>query len=347
VVLGHVAYTFSDRLGDLSRNRSAVDVFIILSGFVITNLLVRGREGYRTFLLRRFFRIFPVYWIALLLSAAALPIAIYAFGHSPFHTGRDTVRVANALSASKNLWAQLAVHLPLLQGLAPSSLVPDANIGIVGQAWSLSVEWQFYLIAPLVVWALLRGWIWRVLTIAAAAGVEAISPVILKDNTAFIGPSLHWFAVGIASYFLWTHRTRPVARLLTVGLALALIGDALVMRQPAPIVWAVVLVGLIWQIKLVSDVLGSPLLRHLGQSSYSVYLIHILPLTFCLWLVDVIHPARPIAILALATTIPAATYIMAQASFRFIEAPGMALGRRVAARLQAPGPAARQALPAS
>ena len=43
----------------------AVDVFIILSGFVISLLLLREREPYRTFLWRRFLRLYPVYIVCL------------------------------------------------------------------------------------------------------------------------------------------------------------------------------------------------------------------------------------------------------------------------------------------
>jgi peptidoglycan/LPS O-acetylase OafA/YrhL len=107
-----------------------VDTFFVISGFLITLLLVRERERYgtvslRAFYIRRGFRILPAYVVFLaglgLLSAAGTAVL----------TGRDWF---GALTYTVNF--------------LPHTSWP------VGHIWSLSVEEHFYLLWPLVLWLL-------------------------------------------------------------------------------------------------------------------------------------------------------------------------------------------------
>ena len=49
-----------------STGKAAVEGFIVLSGYVITQLILTKRESYRTFITRRFMRLFPVFFVCLL-----------------------------------------------------------------------------------------------------------------------------------------------------------------------------------------------------------------------------------------------------------------------------------------
>ena len=51
---------------------NAVDIFVIISGFVIIHLLETGQEDYRTFIFRRLLRIYPIYFICLTASCLLL-----------------------------------------------------------------------------------------------------------------------------------------------------------------------------------------------------------------------------------------------------------------------------------
>lgn len=78
VVLDHsLEYSGVDEiahpLGFLRGGRYAVNEFVILSGFVIFYLLDKRTEGYRAFITRRFFRLYP---IAILMFAVAVPISL-------------------------------------------------------------------------------------------------------------------------------------------------------------------------------------------------------------------------------------------------------------------------------
>ena len=89
VVIGHVLYVFSDRLGQLSHNVSPVYVFVILSGFVIMALLDNKHERYTSYIVRRFFRLFPVYALLLVITALTLEWQHWAIITAPFGGGGE------------------------------------------------------------------------------------------------------------------------------------------------------------------------------------------------------------------------------------------------------------------
>ena len=90
VVLGHALHAVGFPGGDplwvkpFLANGLAVDVFIILSGFVVTRLLDEKRESYGVYITRRFFRLFPAYVACLLLSVFMLDLVVEALSASRF-----------------------------------------------------------------------------------------------------------------------------------------------------------------------------------------------------------------------------------------------------------------------
>ena len=115
-----------------------VDLFFVLSGFLITSILIRSREqaGYfRHFYWRRGLRIFPAYLIVLFVSCVLLPL-------------RSDPATAQALHAVAP-W-----HLLYLQNLLAAATGPmPADLS---HLWSLAIEEQFYLLWPLTVLLLPR-----------------------------------------------------------------------------------------------------------------------------------------------------------------------------------------------
>ena len=110
-----------------------VDGFFVLSGFLITTLLLReyrkyGRISLKAFYTRRFFRIIPVYLFTILLYGVA------------------AVSIHNSLKI-----AQFKASLPWLLSFM-EEYRPVATAGnIMGHAWSLGVEEKFYVFWPLLV----------------------------------------------------------------------------------------------------------------------------------------------------------------------------------------------------
>ena len=128
-----------------------VNLFFVLSGFLITYHLLRrwtrvpDGAGLRTYLVKRWLRIVPTYYVVLAIAAAGV------VPHHPIDT--------NLLSL------QVAWHALFLQDYLPSS--------ILGPFWSLGVEEKFYLLMPLVLLVA-----WRLATngraIALLAGIAAL-----------------------------------------------------------------------------------------------------------------------------------------------------------------------------
>lgn len=134
---------------NLLRGQHAVFVFFILSGFVVTMQLERRRQSFGQFMTGRFFRIYPLYLIALGLSVGTVFLMpdVLAAG-SWFQDARMATMHSVSFQERTHLHWHLLFHLLLMQAAVPNAWFPEAHWTILGTAWSLSHEWQFYLIAP-------------------------------------------------------------------------------------------------------------------------------------------------------------------------------------------------------
>ncbi|HEY0701340.1 MAG TPA: acyltransferase [Candidatus Acidoferrales bacterium] len=117
---------------------SGVDLFFILSGFLIGGILLDVRESpnyFKTFYARRFYRIVPLYyaWIGIFFALAI-------FWPAP----------ENRLEIWPETWRALPLYALFLQN---SVKIHHAVLGTawLGALWSLAVEEQFYLVVPLVI----------------------------------------------------------------------------------------------------------------------------------------------------------------------------------------------------
>jgi len=133
-----------------------VDLFFVLSGFLITRGLLKSKASdepyFRLFYWKRFLRIFPLYYAALLLFFFVLPVALPL--PVPSH-------------ADQKWYFLYLSNWPVLA---------HQSVPIVGHFWSLAVEEQFYLMWPLLVFLLpRRGVIWgSLLAICAAPLVRSL-----------------------------------------------------------------------------------------------------------------------------------------------------------------------------
>jgi peptidoglycan/LPS O-acetylase OafA/YrhL len=114
---------------------SGVDLFFVLSGFLIGGILLNAREAphyFKAFYMRRVFRILPIYYLWTILFAAVVASALV------FFPGRF------ALSASDLL--RVPVQLLFLQNIFIG--MPHFTWAWFVVTWSLAIEEQFYLLAP-------------------------------------------------------------------------------------------------------------------------------------------------------------------------------------------------------
>ncbi|MDG2531579.1 acyltransferase family protein [Caulobacter endophyticus] len=337
VIAGHLAATFGWQLGLIGRSTLAVDVFILLSGFVITRLLDVKDEPFGVYILRRGFRIFPLYLIALFLSALLLDVQQEAWAQVSALSPANVSRLRLVEEAGVNLPLHLLTHIPLAQGLIPEAISPRAAFTILGQAWSISLEWQFYLVAPALLACATSSKRWWLAAIIVLA-LLAISPLFGK---AFLGAKILHFVIGGASYFLVTRGPSLTALGLILAAATGVIALEGKFQVVALGVWFVALTATVGRLPVIGApierVLSSSLLRWLGETSYSVYLIHMIPLYSSIVVFSRLGltGASLSAGVVLATVV--GSYVLSAATYYGIERRGIALGARIAGKLQTLG----------
>ncbi|MBC7624915.1 MAG: acyltransferase [Aeromicrobium sp.] len=128
----HVASISGFMLPKLFDGRHAVSVFFVLSGFVISKLTMERNDSYYVFIVRRFFRLYPVYLVCLVIA-----LLFVNFGAMPINFDQ------------KYTFEHVISHLFMAHGFFPIDVLPGADSAILNPAWSVSVEWQFYIIAPI------------------------------------------------------------------------------------------------------------------------------------------------------------------------------------------------------
>ncbi len=256
-----------------------VDVFFVISGFLITSILKREFDrnefSFRKFWERRVRRIVPA--LVLVLFVTQLVFAVYGF-----RPERRTVGMqgAAALFSLANVW---------LWKTAGSYWGPQADQALFLHTWSLSVEEQFYLLFPIVLWCVYRlnaGWLPPVLL-----GVSLVSLVLFLYGSVFhpsaafyLLPTRAWeLAVGGLLAVVHSPEKNSVVEMALAPWAacagLGLIAMACVITsESGMLVMAAVagsaLVIRCGQVGICHRVLASGLLTAVGRLSYSLYLWH-------------------------------------------------------------------------
>ena len=335
-----------------------VDVFFVLSGFLITTLVVEevertGRLSYRGFYLRRARRLLPALW---LLLASVSVTALLFFREEVAQLRGDVVAALLYVSnwwyiASDVSYFELTGRPPVLQHL-----------------WSLAVEEQFYLLWPVIVVAAMatgRRRVRRVALVLAAGSTVAMAVVSIRNgypvpndpSRVYFGTDTH--AMGLlvgaalaASWSPWRRyaSTAWVRTTFTGRRYRVLLTDAMGVAALAGVLWFVLTVGefsdllyrggflvlsvvtaaLIAALAHPAGLLGRAMavqpLRYLGERSYGIYLWH--------WPVFMVTrpgfelgvDGWPSALLRIGLTLG-----IAELSYRFVETPirGGAIGRVV------------------
>jgi peptidoglycan/LPS O-acetylase OafA/YrhL len=171
----------------------AVNIFVLLSGYVITLLLLRKKESYLKFVFRRFMRLYPAFVVCL---AVMLLIQPLISGLIPQNAMIDS-------SSEHYYWPSVGLHLMMLHGL---QIAPMIQQTFLPPAWSISLEWQLYLIAPLLLFGALK---WRTRFLAPAL-VFAVGLAYLHLRgrwtlgDAFFASHLIYFLLGLAAALKWS-----------------------------------------------------------------------------------------------------------------------------------------------
>ena len=334
----------------LMNGDAAVSVFIMLSGFVITNLLMTKQEPYPAYIARRFLRLMPAFLVTCVIGYF---LAGWLFEYTanvpwraePYTLDMTRNRWTRLVEVRDNLLPHVAAHLTLLHGAIPQNLLPAADRTFIAPGWSISLEWQFYLLAPLILWSVRRPWALAVVAAAALVAFKLFERGALGvfETHSIIAGASGMFAVGIGSRLL-LDRLHGL-RFDGVGWAAA-VSAVLVMysSQALPLViWTVFITYLGAQrtgvdAKVVNWVLANPVSRWLGNISYSLYLTHVLSMVALGYAALRLAPdlSKPMALAvqmaAILISIP-----ISWAMYRLVELPGNALGRKLAKALGGKG----------
>jgi peptidoglycan/LPS O-acetylase OafA/YrhL len=277
----HLPGTIERLWGEFVFAQGAVDVFIILSGFVISYLLNSRRQSYGRFMGGRFFRIYPVYLFCLLVSFTTIFLIPFILNQAVW---RNTIYFQWEQSYSTSELASplkyLLAHLTLLFGMIPERILPQSTTTLLPPAWSITLEWQYYLVAPLIAFAIRSTTGILVLGLIGCGGFYYSH---YWDN-GFLLNKLPLFLVGIGCFQLYsTHSRWKDSRHITF-IILALWAGAMLIS------WHWIALG-IWipvfgclfvnqddlysrSLHCLRKILLHPILQFIGKISYPLYLIH-------------------------------------------------------------------------
>lgn len=308
-------------LGLISDNGwMGVDLFFVLSGFLITGILLDAKQSdcyFRNFYARRCLRIWPLYYSALLFMFVIVPLLRPA----------ETLAVFGPRSSP--WWA----YLFFLQNFLVS--IPSSATGLLGVTWSLAVEEQFYLAWPLVVRFCTESQLRKI-----AIAVICISPALrfylslhhvnIYSNTfcrldGLMAGAL--LAIAIRSGSFLPSKLVPQAWILflvSVPLALVIetfharwIGFSIIAAASVSFIYLALFSTQRWMRALLTN----PFLVYTGTVSYGVYLLEKIPLDAARIFHLDLHPFLALPITTLAT------YALASLSWRLLEKPLLGLKR--------------------
>ncbi len=321
----------------LALGWSGVDLFFVLSGFLITGILMDTRESstyFRTFYARRMLRIFPLYFFYLFL------ILVLCRQGWIWIAGEDLWKETNAW------W-----FITYMVNWRPDGYPVDR---FLSHLWSLAIEEQFYFVWPAVVWLVPRrklSWVCAGVAVIAlavrcwmsAAGVDSLriygSTPCRMDCLAMGG----FVAVGIRDFRplleRWSGRVSYICGAIFL-VALVYSPDPLWSNQPMRTFGDTALAGLyaciVYRAATAScgwthHFFSNGLLRSFGKLSYGIYVFHFAPWNMtATWAREVSGTGLPQALTLLIKyayfpALAATSFGLAWLSSKYLEQPILAL----------------------
>jgi peptidoglycan/LPS O-acetylase OafA/YrhL len=325
VVLAHA------RVPGLEGGYIGVDVFFVISGFVITGLLMRQpprnvRRNLGHFYARRIRRIVPAATVVLVWTVVAAHVEL-GVNFDPKLLG--DVRWAAFFSANFRLINTSSNYF--IPGVAPS---------LVTHYWSLAVEEQFYLFFPLVVFSL--TWLAPLRHRVNALGAFLLAGIVasawwsfhltpISPISAYYSPFTRFWEIGLGGLVAvlpsaWAQRTSRAnalfAWIAAVVLALAVLRLNTTSVYPGVMAWwpCAATAVLLWTGQASGERgpamwLATRPMRYVGDVSYSLYLWHFAWLMLPL---QMVHPPTSPLVRVLEV---AGAFVCAVASYHLLENP--------------------------
>jgi peptidoglycan/LPS O-acetylase OafA/YrhL len=259
-----------------------VDLFFVLSGFLITGILAdtRHQQGYfKKFFIRRVLRIFPLYYSVLLVFAVIAP-------HFPVTAWFEKYQAY--------FWTYTSNYLILKKGFFPP----------LGHFWSLAIEEQFYLFWPFIIWLLKPKYVIAVSVLLIAAGI-VIRYFSTNEYIIFGLPFAHLDGLMVGSIMAVLFRRdnewllKHITKFFVVQMALLIVYIAAYLLSygisskttfvnlPFTFTLVAMFFGCFLVMSLKNEwfkqILSSPLLLFFGKYSYGMYVFNSILLYFSNW----------------------------------------------------------------
>ncbi|WP_328419462.1 acyltransferase [Micromonospora sp. NBC_00389] len=304
-----------------------VHLFFVLSGFLITTLLLReehryGKVSLRAFYLRRFFRIMPVYLLVLFL----------------------TWGLARLSGSADSIERLMKYYLLFLNELLPAS-APYLH------SWTIGIEQKFYLFWPAIAFVLVTAAFRR--RLAVTAGLIVLFIALIPPDIAWLSWPIHYVAIllGCLTAVVMHHpRGFAVVRPLTHPATATVVIVVFIAFQVAVQYWpirfgqealigtyaaaAALLLPALLSRSVLARGLGLRPLVFIGERSYSMYLVQSIAARAAIGLLPTM--GRRSTGLFLGAVVVA--LLIADVLYRWVELPMIEVGRRLAARVTRRGP---------
>ena len=312
-------------LGFLPNGYLGVDVFFVISGYLITSIVYReserGKFSIIHFYERRIRRIFP---LALFTAAVALALGLYYMLPDDLENLCQGV-VASNFSAnnilmyltSSDYWAVKNEYKPLMH------------------FWSLGIEEQFYLLYPFLFFFFSGAKVRHVKPILMVLAVLSLAAFLWQDNVAatfyFIQYRFYELAIGGLGALLFREaliKHRGQGRALLYALTIALVAimylPLFASNEIRVISTTLLSVGVLIVGKEFFDtdgiyhaVMSNPVARFIGKISFSLYMWHQLVFAFARYaFLEEITPAWAVGLSGLTFVLSVATYYGVENPFR-------------------------------
>ncbi|HEX8324916.1 MAG TPA: acyltransferase [Tepidisphaeraceae bacterium] len=274
-----------------------VDLFFVLSGFLITTILLRTKntpDYFLNFYARRTLRIFPIYYLTLAVVLIGLPVLLtlpYVGTAITTLFGRLVSDLPTMINGQSWLW---------LYGSNVKIAVAGERWGAVNHFWSLAVEEHFYLVWPIVVYFCSREKLKQVCLILILsapilramlmlAGFDSVVPYVLtmtRVDSMAVGGLMAALLAEKNGLLKWRPRITLAAIVSMVGLAAiagyhrrldrddfvtTFVGYSFLAMVSA---WLVLECGQIKAGTRACKIIANPVLASLGKYSYGLYVTH-------------------------------------------------------------------------
>ena len=315
-----------------------VELFYVLSAYSLTMMLhtraIAGCHNLKGYFIRRFFRIAPMFWFAVILAILAF------FGKPSFWS-------PNGFG-----WTEVILTVCFLHGVHPSSIN-----AVVPGGWSVAVEVMFYLLLPALFkyvtncFSALKWWL-------ASVGIYMLFGKLLQfyfdqtlpESARYLSVIYSWymsltaqlpvFIMGIVAYWaVKEERLKPIyAYALGCAGVLLLLGISNHAENhllPRHFLW-----GLVFVLLVVANVqrpfilFDNPLMRLFGRISYSAYLLHFFVLLFIAKLFRHLIIQPEIKFFLFYFVVVGITYFLAAWSYQVVELRCMRIGAQLSKQFE-------------